>query len=77
MAGPAWEEETDGDRAVLRLVERGHDEGTIDRELEPRWVRQLLWSVLFSGWSHVRENEVPKHDALSLCLRSLEKALAP
>ncbi|HEX2130850.1 MAG TPA: TetR/AcrR family transcriptional regulator [Actinophytocola sp.] len=77
MAGPAWEEETDGDRALLRLVERGHHEGTIDREMEPRWVQQLLWSLLFSGWSHVRDNGVPKHHALSLCLRSLAKALAP
>ncbi|GAB3451259.1 TetR/AcrR family transcriptional regulator [Actinophytocola sediminis] len=75
--GPLWDEETASDRAVIRLIERGHAEGTIDREMAPTWVQQLVWSLLFTAWAHVRDNGAPKHQALSLCLRTLTKTLAP
>ncbi|SFP02745.1 DNA-binding transcriptional regulator, AcrR family [Amycolatopsis arida] len=74
-ASDAWDEETDADRALLRLVERGHAEGGIDPELEPAWVQQLLWCVLYGAWQHVQLNGAGKHHALGLCLRTLAKAL--
>jgi len=77
VSRPAWEQDTDADRALVRLVERGHAEGTVDKEMDPAWLQQLLWSLLFTAWSHVRDNGVPKHHALSLCLRTLAKSIAP
>lgn len=74
---PEWQEETDADHAVRRLVERGHAEGTIDPVMPPEWVGQLAWSLLFTAWSHTRDQGAPKHEALSLCLRTLAKTIAP
>jgi len=74
---PAWQDESDADRALLRLVERGHGEGTIDPDLTPVWVQTVLWSLLYAAWMHARDDEVPEHDALALCLRTLRKVVAP
>jgi AcrR family transcriptional regulator len=74
---PAWQEETESDRALLRLVERGHAEGTMDPDLSPEWVQTVLWSLLYAAWMHARDNDVPEHEALALCLRTLRKAVAP
>ena len=74
---PAWQEESESDRALLRLVERGHAEGTIDPDLSPVWVRAVLWTLLYAAWMHARDDEVPEHAALALCLRTLRKAVAP
>ncbi|MFD0969940.1 TetR/AcrR family transcriptional regulator [Plantactinospora endophytica] len=76
MNTPAWEECSDADRALIRLVERGHAEGTLDPALDPLWVQQVLWSVLYAAWQHTRENSVSKHRALDLCLRSVRKVVA-
>jgi AcrR family transcriptional regulator len=74
---PAWQEESEADRALLRLVERGQAEGTIDPEQSPEWVQTVLWSLLYAAWMHARDSNVPEHDALALCLRTLRKAVAP
>ncbi len=73
---PAWQEESESDRALLQLVERGHAEGTIDPDLTPVWVQAVLWALLYAAWMHARDDEVPEHDALALCLRTLRKAVA-
>ncbi|WP_188192981.1 TetR/AcrR family transcriptional regulator [Nonomuraea sp. SYSU D8015] len=72
-----WETETDADRALARLVERGHAEGTIDPDLPPAWVAEALWALLYTAWQHTRHNDVPKHASLTLCLRTLRKVIAP
>ncbi|MEO3744702.1 TetR/AcrR family transcriptional regulator [Plantactinospora sp. B5E13] len=72
----AWEEYSEADRALFRLVERGHADGSLDPALGPQWVVQTLWALLYAAWQHTRENGVSKHRALDLCLRSLRKAVA-
>jgi AcrR family transcriptional regulator len=74
---PVWQAEVEPDRALLQLVERGHAEGTIDRNLTAAWVESVLWSLLCAAWMHARDSDVPEHDALALCLRTLRKAVAP
>ncbi|WP_083983728.1 TetR/AcrR family transcriptional regulator [Actinomadura hibisca] len=76
MSWEGWEEETDADRALLDLIQRGREEGAFDPELPDEWVQQTMWSLLYAAWAHVRENGASKHTALSLCLRTLRKALA-
>jgi AcrR family transcriptional regulator len=77
FTGPEWEPETESDRALLRLVERGHAEGTIDPTLTPQWVQSVLWSLLYGAWLYARGDDVTEHDALALCLRTLRKAVEP
>lgn len=64
------------DLALYELVERGHEDGTIDPRITPLWAQQLLWSSLYSGWLYVTTAKVPAFEAHNLCLLSLVKALA-
>jgi AcrR family transcriptional regulator len=74
--GNEWREPTPADAALYRLVERGHAEGSIDRIVSPQWVQQILWAMLFAAWQYSREDCVPKHQALEMCLHSLRKAVS-
>ncbi|MFY1636351.1 TetR/AcrR family transcriptional regulator [Solwaraspora sp. WMMB335] len=74
---PEWSEQTSADRTLLRLVERGHADGSIDSEVDPLWAQQLLWALLYASWQHVNDNSVARYDALGHCLRTLRKAFAP
>ncbi|MFC4014075.1 TetR/AcrR family transcriptional regulator [Nonomuraea purpurea] len=71
-----WESETESDRTLARVVERGHAEGSIDPELPAAWVAQVLWAVLYAAWQHTRENAASKHTSMTLCLRTLRKSIA-
>ncbi|AXB43080.1 TetR/AcrR family transcriptional regulator [Amycolatopsis albispora] len=71
-----WDEETEADRALNRLIERGHAEGTIDPELPVSWVSNMLWALLYASWQQTDQYGTSKHTAIGLCLRSLRKALA-
>ncbi|SEG99918.1 DNA-binding transcriptional regulator, AcrR family [Nonomuraea solani] len=69
-----WETETESDRALARLVERGHAEGALDPRMPASWVSETMWALLYTAWQHTRTNEAPKHAALDLCLHTLRKA---
>lgn len=77
-----WEEESEDDLVLRRLVERGHEEGTIDRDLPAEWLQQLLWALLYTAWEAAGGMSLPnqkplsRHEALRLCLRTLEKAIS-
>ena len=77
LTRPEWQEETEDDRVLLQLVERGQREGTIDPGLPAEWLQQVLWSLQYTAWEMVRSYAKPKHEALTLCLRTLAKAIAP
>lgn len=64
------------DLALYELVERGHEDGTIDPRITPLWAQQLLWSSLYAGWLYVTAAKVPAFEAHNMCLLSLVKALA-
>ncbi|GHC90434.1 TetR family transcriptional regulator [Nocardiopsis terrae] len=73
-----YDEEACGpsDLALYELVERGHEDGTIDPRVTPLWAQQLLWSSLYAGWLYVNVARVPAFEAHNMCLMSLVKALA-
>lgn len=72
-----WGEESESDRALLGLVHRGQAEGTIDPELDALWFQQLVWSLQYTAWEMTRMHGTPKHDALGMCLRTLDKIITP
>ncbi|MDV5143806.1 TetR/AcrR family transcriptional regulator [Streptomyces sp. SBC-4] len=76
----AWsgiEEETPADLALLALVRRGQEEGTLDAGVDARWLPEVLWAMLYTAWLQARDRGTPRHTALSLCLHTLRKATAP
>ncbi|MDG4764065.1 helix-turn-helix domain containing protein [Solwaraspora sp. WMMD406] len=72
---PEWNQETDADRSMLRLIERGHADGSIDPEVDPRWAQQMLWALLYASWQYVNDHAAPRYQVLDQCLRTLRKAL--
>ncbi|MEV0618365.1 helix-turn-helix domain-containing protein [Nonomuraea sp. NPDC050404] len=76
ITGSEWEEENDADRAMRRVVERGHREGAIDQELSPSWVAEIVWHLLYAAWRHTKDG-ASKHESLRLCLHSLHKLITP
>lgn len=69
-----WDEETEADQALARLVDRGREEGTLDGRLDTDWIVQLVWSLLYVAWQRQRGGDT-KHNALSLCLYTLRKSV--
>jgi AcrR family transcriptional regulator len=76
MTREEWHQESEDDRALLRLVERGHREGSIDEAMPAEWLQNLLWSLLYTSWELVRDKDMPKHTALTLCMNTLNKVIA-
>jgi AcrR family transcriptional regulator len=68
--------EFDPDRGLAATVARGRDEGTIAADLPDAWIEQLMWALLYTAWSYAREQDIPRHEALDLCLHSLRKLIA-
>jgi AcrR family transcriptional regulator len=73
---PAYEQEAEHDRRLVELIERGQAEGTIDAALSAAWLQYTLWALLYTAWSLMREEGLPRHEALDLCVRSLAKVAA-
>jgi AcrR family transcriptional regulator len=69
-------EEWEHDRQLAALIARGQAEGSIDPALTPAWLQSMMWALLYTAWSLMREQCVPRHEALEQCLRSLHKAVA-
>lgn len=69
-------EEWEHDRQLTALIARGQAEGSIDPTLTPTWLQYMLWALLYSAWSLMREASMPRHEALDQCVRSLHKAVA-
>lgn len=63
------------DLALYELIERGHEDGTIDPRITPLWAQQLLWSTLYSGWHYSKVAKVPVFESHNMCLLSLVKAV--
>ncbi|MEU4157968.1 helix-turn-helix domain-containing protein [Actinoplanes sp. NPDC026670] len=59
------------------MVRRGHADGSIDPELPPVWVMNLMWSQLYAGWSYRSEHGASRHDTLRLVLRCVSGAVRP
>jgi hypothetical protein len=72
-----WEEETADDRALLSLVERGRNEGHLDPALPAARVPTMLWSTRYSARDQIRTAGLPKREALTPALVTLEKLIAP
>ncbi|MET7640497.1 helix-turn-helix domain-containing protein [Streptomyces sp. NPDC005438] len=70
-----WDAGSEGEGELVRLVERGHRDGSIDSELDARWVQQILWSLLYAAWQYAEEQGGPRYQVLRQCLRTLTKAV--
>lgn len=63
------------DLALYELIERGHEDGTIDPRITPLWAQQHLWATLYAGWTYTTVAKVPVFESHNMCLLSLVKAV--
>ena len=56
-SAPTWppQEEWEHDRQLTALIARGQAEGSIDPALTPAWLQSMLWALLYTAWSLMRE----------------------
>lgn len=71
-----WESAPWADKAQEAVVVRGHRDGTIDPGFPRPWVVNLVWTLLYSGWSYVTDEKATKHEALDLTLRCLTRSVS-
>jgi AcrR family transcriptional regulator len=67
---------TTPDSGIAATVARGRQEGTIAADVTDAWIEQLLWALLYTAWNYAREQDIPRQEALDLCLGSLRKVIA-
>lgn len=63
------------DPGLTHLIARGYLDGTIDPDIPNAWLQQFVWALLYSAWEYVNQG-APKHEALTLAIRSLRKLIA-
>lgn len=68
--------EADPGHGLAEAIARGRDEGTIAADLTDGWIEQLIWALLYTAWNYAREQDIPRQEALDLCIRSLLKTIA-
>ncbi|WP_166376076.1 TetR/AcrR family transcriptional regulator [Aeromicrobium phragmitis] len=64
------------DYVITRVVRRGHEDGTIDRELPASWLTGLVWSQLYSANTYVLEGSFTRGEVRKLFLHSLRKSVS-
>ncbi|WP_217370401.1 TetR/AcrR family transcriptional regulator [Nonomuraea antri] len=72
-----WDDESESDRRLTRLIERGRADGSFDAQLSTAWIGHVIWALLYAAWQHASEDGVSKHAALDVCLRTLRKTVSP
>lgn len=70
------EPEQPHDRELVALIHRGRADGTLDPGLSEAWTLSMLWALLYTAWSLMREQGMARHEALDQCVRCLHKAVA-
>ncbi|WP_250028788.1 TetR/AcrR family transcriptional regulator [Paractinoplanes maris] len=76
QGGECWESQDEG--GLLRVIERGRADGSIDPALPPDWVLALLWSQLYAAWEYrAQRQDASRHHVLDLLTRTLSNALRP
>lgn len=76
QGGECWESQDEGD--LVRVIERGHADGSIDPALPSDWVLTLLWSQLYAAWEYRAQRPGDsRHQVLDLLTRTLSNALRP
>lgn len=64
------------DPALLALVERGREDGTIDAELSTDWIVGAMWAMIYASWAAQRAG-ASRADARTQGMRLIAKVLAP
>ncbi|MCW4351850.1 TetR/AcrR family transcriptional regulator [Hoyosella sp. YIM 151337] len=72
-----WAQHGDVDQELIDVVLRGHRDGTIDPELSPEWVQNLIWALLYTSIDLVNRNQGPAFAVLSQAVTSLRRAVTP
>ncbi len=76
QGGECWDSQDE--QFLVRVIERGHNDGSIDPQLPADWVLSLLWSQLYAAWAYLGERkDSSRHQVLDLLTRTLANALAP
>lgn len=66
---------TQVDDRLADVVRRGHDDGTIDASLDPDWLVNHIWAVLYAAW-HLQGPRRSRQQVREIAMTTLTKAAA-
>lgn len=70
----SWDDSEDD---LVALVERGHQDGSIDRSLTATWVVTCLWVLVYASSSVLRSGGVSRREVATMLEKTLGTGLRP
>ncbi|RJL27265.1 TetR/AcrR family transcriptional regulator [Bailinhaonella thermotolerans] len=64
-------------QAGLELIRRGQAEGVFDPGLDPEWIQQIVWAVVYTGVEQVDRGLISRHGVYAAVVRTLENGIRP
>lgn len=65
------------EEALVTVVRRGLEDGSLDPALADEWVQGTMWSLLYLAWATLRGRTMSRHDVVASLLRTLDRAVRP
>ncbi len=66
----------EADRGIIAVIERGHQDGTVDKQFTPSFMVGATWSLLTAAYYDVRHGKRSRAETRDLCRRGLTKLAA-
>ncbi|MET0234456.1 MAG: TetR/AcrR family transcriptional regulator [Kibdelosporangium sp.] len=64
-----------GPDPALDLIARGQAEGVFDAEVSPRWIRHVLWALVYTGIDEAASGNLSRHGVASTVMRTFERGI--
>lgn len=67
---------TEGDQAIIDLIRRGQERDQFTTDLDPKWIENALWSLVFAGCGDVASGTTPRTTIASNIMRIIEGGIS-
>lgn len=68
-------EDDPAEQAVLDLIRRGQAEGAFDPDVDPVWINNVLWALVYTGAELAARCALPRQVIVANVIRTLERGV--
>ncbi len=65
--------ECESDAGIIVVIQRGHDDGTVDTHFTPQFMVGATWSLLTAAYLDIRHGKQPRRETRDMCRAALSK----